>query len=240
MVPPGCIGNDTAEQREGELAQAEAVWDGTDPIAAAALVQRQFAELRSEHLELRTDHAALAARVQDLESRLTDGDAALTVAPRAVAAADVILNLVTTPGPNAGFGDEKAGSSRRAGARRSSRIVDVIKMISVKEDQEEAKFTLADSMWDASMFLCSKHTAGVGWLVSFWAVVVFVLNIAVQATIVFVVVYRMAENADIDDDTVADLRCAYAQLRSGHERAQRWRAPFAGSIARTSGTTSTT
>jgi hypothetical protein len=222
------------------------VW-ADDPIAA---VRREFAELR-------TDHTSLVARVRELESRLASSiqpiaqeDGPCKDSGKEVAAADVILALVvpddrteTGNQASADHGHETAALGRRVGKGRSSRasrsrsslISEAVKLFD-NPDEDQEKWQLADSMWDACIFLCSKRTAGVGWLVTIWAIAVFLLNLAVQATIIVVVVQSMATNADIDDETVQDLRCACARLQSPtacSDGSQRWSASCAGSIAQT-------
>lgn len=84
-----------------------------------------------------------------------------------------------------------------------------------KHETAEEDWELA-SMWDACLLLGCKskrYPGGVGFVVTAYALVVFVINALIQTTIVSIVVYRLGNNSDVDDGTVADLRCATRAYR---------------------------
>jgi hypothetical protein len=110
-----------------------------------------------------------------------------------------------------------------------------------EHETQEEDWELAESMWDACLLLGCKskrYPGGVGFVVTAYALVVFVLNALIQTTIVFIVVYRLGTNPDVDSGTVGDLRCASRADRGASSPKRR--VPCAGSTVRTSPTPSRT
>jgi hypothetical protein len=80
-------------------------------------------------------------------------------------------------------------------------------------EEHECLHELGESMWDACLFLgCKDETKGeksmnVGFAVTIFGLIALLINVLIQAAIVAVVVIKMANNADIDEGTAADMRC---------------------------------
>jgi hypothetical protein len=201
-----------------------------DPWATIVALQQRLAELntqqqsqsmelatlRAEHTEVKTEqtevwnelayvkteHAKLKGELRALEVRSADP------------AKEIASFEVTVPVPSGGIGDTGGRpDSRRTREKRSSLIANAMKMVDDANELEECE--LGDSMWDACLFI-GCPSAGVGRLVTLWALFVFVLNGLLQTTFVAIVVLRMADNPDIGPDTAGDLRSA---SRSGSGRA---------------------
>jgi hypothetical protein len=139
----------------------------------------------------------------------------------------------------------------RSSTRRTSFISDAIMALEHQDpardenaqehEAEEEEWELAESMWDACLLLGCKskrYPGGVGFVVTFYAFVVFALNALIQTTIVFIVVYRLGTNPDVDSGTVEDMRCASRADRRASSPKRR--VPCAGSTVRTSPTPSRT
>ena len=111
-----------------------------------------------------------------------------------------------------------------------------------QEDETEGEeWELAESMWDACLLLGCKskrYPGGVGFVVTAYALVVLLLNALIQTTFVFIVVYRLGTNPDVDSGTIADLRCASRADRGASSPKRR--VLCAGSTVRTSPTPSRT
>jgi hypothetical protein len=81
-------------------------------------------------------------------------------------------------------------------------------------EENECLHELGESMWDACLFLgCKDETNGersmnVGFAVTVFGLITLLMNVLIQTAIVAVVVIKMANNADIDEGTAADMRCA--------------------------------
>jgi hypothetical protein len=81
-------------------------------------------------------------------------------------------------------------------------------------EENECLHELGESMWDACLFLgCKDETKGersmnVGFAVTIFGLIALLINLLIQTAIVAVVVIKMASNADIDEGTAADMRCA--------------------------------
>ena len=73
---------------------------------------------------------------------------------------------------------------------------------SLKKKDQTSRVPLDPSMWDAALLVgLQGHACAV------WAVLAFLLNVAVQATLVGIIMYYMAPDKEIDEDTVAAFRC---------------------------------
>jgi hypothetical protein len=108
----------------------------------------------------------------------------------------------------------EVGDKTKASDRRPSVIASVLMALEDTDDTEETEeHELGDSMWDACLFLGCKdesklkgESMNVGGLVTIFGVLALAINLLIQTAIVAVVVYKMANNADIDDGTAADMR----------------------------------
>ena len=203
-----------------------------DPWAAIAALQQRLAELttqqqsqstelaalRAEHTEVKTEQTEVRnelAHVKTEHAKLT-GELRALEARSADPAKEIANFEVTVPVPSEGVGDTGGWpDSRRTSEKRSSLIANAMRMVDDAHELDECE--LGESMWDACLFI-GCPSAGVGRLVTLWALFVFVLNGLLQTTFVAIVVLRMADNADIGPDTAADLRSA---SRSGRQRWQR-------------------
>jgi hypothetical protein len=162
--------------------------DRQDSFAVVAVLQRQLtqltelsarlqlelAELRAEHTASRCGWADHGARIRSLEAaRFAAGpvapDASDLPPPEVVAS---ISSAETGAKPNADVGG-------RTGKRRWG--FSLSKAIRMLDDSNSAcKWVLSESMWDACLFIGSKHGPGVGRLATIWSVIVFVLNTLIQ------------------------------------------------------------
>ena len=150
------------------------------------------AEVRNELAQVKTEHAKLTGELRALEARSADP-------------AKGLANFeVVVPAPREGGGG--------TGEKRSSLIANAIRIVETDANESE-ECELGESMWDACLFI-GCPSAGVGRLVTLWALFVFVLNGLLQTTFVAIVVLRMADNPDIGPDTAADLRSDF-RSRSG-------------------------
>jgi hypothetical protein len=174
-----------------------------DPVAA---LRRDFEERhRDLQREFKTELAGHAARIRALEGRLADGALAGPAAPTAAAA---------DPGKEATDAPDRRPPSYLALSVRASERPDVLPSDGVTEtptavnpdERSSEKWSLKESMWDASLLLGRKED-GIGHIVTIWSIIVFLFNAVVQATIALIVVFRMT-GASVDPDTVADLRCS--------------------------------
>jgi hypothetical protein len=108
----------------------------------------------------------------------------------------------------------QVGDETKASNRRPSMIASYLMALEDTEDTEETEqHELGDSMWDACLFLGCKDelnlkgaSMNVGILVTIFGALALVINALIQTAIVYVVVYKMADNADIKEGTVADMR----------------------------------
>jgi hypothetical protein len=108
----------------------------------------------------------------------------------------------------------EVGTETTALDRRPSVIATSLRALEDTEDAAETEeHELGDSMWDACLFLGCKDefklkgdSMNVGNLVTIFGVLALVLNMLIQTAIVAVVVYKMADNADIKERTIADMR----------------------------------
>ena len=172
-----------------------------DPVAA---LRRDFEERhRDLQREFKTELAGHAARIRALEGRLADGALAGPAAPTAAAAAD--------PGKKAADAPDRylalsVRASERPDVLPSDGVTETPTAVNPDERSSE-KWSLKESMWDASLLLGRKED-GIGHIVTIWSIIVFLFNAVVQATITLIVVFRMT-GASVDPDTVADLRCSY-------------------------------
>lgn len=208
------IGEENEHQR---MLPADGVTDSRSLLSRTrtAVNKRQLEELRadlqakldllsSENSELRADLADLQGKL-DLLSTENNGIKERICAlegqelRRKVALIDVALEV---------------GDETKAWGRRPSVIASSLMAFEDTEDAAETEeHELADSMWDACLFLGCKdefnlkgESMNVGILVTIFGVLALVINALIQTAIVFVVVSKMADNADIDDGTAADMR----------------------------------
>jgi hypothetical protein len=174
-------------------------------------LQGKFDLLSAENNELRADLQGkfdlLSTENNWLKERIRalEGQALHKEVPegqelhKEVAAIDVELQL----------GDETESSNRR--------VSGIARALVALEDTEDAEETeeheLGDSMWDACLFLGCKDELNlkgasmhVGILVTIFGFFALLVNVLIQSAIVAVVVYKMADNADIKEGTVADMR----------------------------------
>jgi hypothetical protein len=176
-----------------------------DPVAA---LRRDFEERhRDLQREFKTELAWHAARICALEGRLADGSLAGPAAPTAAAAAD--------PGKKAADAPDRylalsVRASERPDVLPSDGVTETPTAVNPDERSSE-KWSLKESMWDASLLLGRKED-GIGHIVTIWSIIVFMFNAVVQATITLIVVFRMT-GASIDPDTVDDLRCSSRDTR---------------------------
>ena len=212
-----------------------------DPVAA---LRRDFEERhRDLQREFKTELAGHAARIRALEGRLADGSLARPAAPTAAAAAD--------PGKEAADAPDRRPPSYLALSVRASERPDVLPSDGVTEtptavnpdERSSEKWSLKESMWDASLLLGRKQD-GIGHIVTIWSIIVFLFNAVVQATITLIVVFRMT-GASVDPDTVADLRCSSRGSRPqalaalALLRTSQWRAGHSAWTSRTTSKMST-
>jgi hypothetical protein len=84
------------------------------------------------------------------------------------------------------------------------------------EPEAADKVELARSMFDAVLLVGSRSPdAPLGWAVSLWALLLFVLNTIIQALIVYVVVYTIAIDQLVSADMLDDFWCASARASAG-------------------------
>lgn len=84
------------------------------------------------------------------------------------------------------------------------------------EPEAADKVELARSMFDAVLLVGSRcPDAPLGWAVSLWALLLFVLNTIIQALIVYVVVYTIAIDQLVSADMLDDFWCASARASAG-------------------------
>jgi hypothetical protein len=109
----------------------------------------------------------------------------------------------------------EVGDETTALDRRPSVIATSLRALEDTEDDaaETEEHELGDSMWDACLFLGCKdesklkgESMNVGGLVTIFGVLALLINMLIQTAIVAVVVSKMADDADIDDGTAADMR----------------------------------
>jgi hypothetical protein len=108
----------------------------------------------------------------------------------------------------------EVGDETKSSARQTSVIASALKALEDADDTEETEeHELGDSMWDACLFLGCKdesklkgESMNVGGLVTIFGVLALLINMLIQTAIVAVVVSKMADDADIEDGTAADMR----------------------------------
>ena len=84
------------------------------------------------------------------------------------------------------------------------------------EPEAADKVELARSMFDAVLLVGSRcPDAPLGWAVSLWALLLFVLNTIIQVLIVYVVVYTIATDQLVSADMLDDFWCASARASAG-------------------------
>jgi hypothetical protein len=84
------------------------------------------------------------------------------------------------------------------------------------EPEAADKVELARSMFDAVLLVGSRSPdAPLGWAVSLWALLLFVLNTIIQVLIVYVVVYTIAIDQLVSADMLDDFWCASARASAG-------------------------
>ena len=84
------------------------------------------------------------------------------------------------------------------------------------EPEAADKVELARSMFDAVLLVGSRSPdAPLGWAVSLWALLLFVLNTIIQVLIVYVVVYTIATDQLVSADMLDDFWCASARASAG-------------------------
>jgi hypothetical protein len=151
-------------------------------------------------------------------------------------------------GKEVAVADLKLEVETNVSVRRPSMIAMALMALEDTEDTEETEeHELADSMWDACLFLGCKddsrvkgESMNVGILVTIFGILALLINALIQTAIVAVVVYKMADNADIKDSTAADMRRASRSHSSPHRALAATVHARAGHTVLTSGTTSTT
>ena len=74
-----------------------------------------------------------------------------------------------------------------------------------EKNSQTSSVPLDPSMWDVALLV---GVQGQGHACTVWAVFAFLLNAALQATLVGIIIYYMAPDQDIDEDTAAGFRCA--------------------------------
>ena len=174
--------------------------------------QRKLDELRADHQGkldlLSSENGELRADLQGKLDLLSTENNGLKERIRALEGQELRKEGAVTD-VNLEVGDE-----RKASDRRPSVIATSLKAFEDTEDAEETEeHELADSMWDACLFLGCKdkfnlkgESMHVGTLVTIFGVLALSINALIQTAIVAVVVSKMADNADIDDGTAADMR----------------------------------
>jgi hypothetical protein len=193
-----------------------------DSEGPAYALQRELAELRTshqlqldaimeridgEHVETSRKLRALSAENDGLKEKI------FALERKEVAAADVNADVRTLVTLDETKALERSRSSiSKASEKRRSSISSAF--MAFDEDTEELEeWELASSMWDACLFLgCKDETRlkgssmNVGAAVTIFGVLALLINALIQVAIVAVVVIKMADNADIDDGTAADMR----------------------------------
>ena len=200
--------------------------DSEGPVYA---LQRELAELRTSH-QLQLDaiterictmdgkHVETSRKLRALSAE-NDGlkEKIFALERKEVAAADVNADVRTLVTLRVTLDETKAlersrSSISKASEKRRSSISSAF--MAFDEDTEETEeWELASSMWDACLFLgCKDETRlkgssmNVGAAVTIFGVLALLINALIQVAIVAVVVIKMADNADIDDGTAADMR----------------------------------
>ena len=84
------------------------------------------------------------------------------------------------------------------------------------EPEAADKVELTRSMFDAVLLVGSRSPdAPLGWAVSLWALLLFVLNTIIQVLIVYVVVFTIATDQLVSADMLDDFWCASARASAG-------------------------
>ncbi len=91
------------------------------------------------------------------------------------------------------------------------------------EPEAADKVELARSMFDAVLLVGSRSPeAPLGWGVSLWALLLFVLNTIIQVLIVYVVVHTIATDQLVNADMLDDFWCASARASAGGPSSDRF------------------
>ena len=108
----------------------------------------------------------------------------------------------------------QVGDERNELGQRPSTIARTLTALEDTEDADETEeHELGDSMWDACLFLGCKdelkvpgESMHVGRLATIFGLLTLLINALIQSAIVAVVVYKIADEADMDEKAVADMR----------------------------------
>ena len=113
--------------------------------------------------------------------------------------------------------------SATLGNKRRPSVIASSLMALEEETDEREEHELAFSMWDACLFLGCEDKANlkgesmqVGAAVTIFGLLALLVNGLIQSAIVAVVVIKMAADANIDENTAADMRCSFRGLSNPH------------------------
>jgi hypothetical protein len=228
--------DDTRSSARAQIEPAPAAPGVSDAGDLFTALRREVDELRTNHERMLHEHRSkidsLSAENDDLKERtraLEENQVQRAIRVKSVDSEDQVETKVSVRRP-------------------PSKIASTLMAFEDAEDTEETEeHELADSMWDACLFLGCKddsrvkgESMHVGVLVTIFGVLALLINALIQTAIVAVVVYKMANSPDIDDGTAADMRRASRCHSSPHRALAATVHARAGLTVLTSGTPSRT